>query len=115
MKEPNEYEALENVPQKKYLDAGFRAASDYFRTETFLYKRFIKLIVLIDPYEPNMSIEVCNKDGNVYTPFYNPDLRHNNMVYKDVIKSYHEFMNKLVKKRIIRHKENDRKHGNRNN
>lgn len=112
MKAPNEYEALGDVSQKKYLDAGFRAASDYFRTETFLYKKYIRLIVLIDPYEPDMAITVCNKDGDVYAPFYNPDLRHDNLVYKDVIKAYHEFMNKLVKKRIIKHREDGRKHGN---
>ena len=104
---PNEYEVLPDIPNKKYLDAGFRAISDGFRIDVLLYKKYIKLRIFIDPYEPYMEISVINENGDLYAPYYNPEMRHNNLVYKEVIKNYNTFMNKLVKKRILKHREDE--------
>ena len=48
-----------------------------------------------------MVVNVHDNNGYTYAPFYNPDNRHNNNVYNQVVKKYTSIMHNFVKRGIL--------------
>lgn len=98
---PNLYKVRENVTERQFLNNGFFSRSDYYKARLFLYGNTIVLNLFIDKEDYYMAINVQDNEGNWYSPFYNPDDRHDNNVYLEVVKNYNNFMDKLVDKKIL--------------
>ena len=92
-----------------FVSNGFSNMNGYVSRTTYLYETSIILILCIgdDMIMPNVRCD----DGDYYTPFYNPDLRHHNLVFDEVAKNYNKFMDSLVDKGLLRRKE-DNMNGN---
>lgn len=105
MIEPKEYEVIDNIKEEQFISNGFISRQGYYKYRRTLYGNTIFLTLLIEKDDNYMVINVSDNGGNTYSPFYNPDDRHNNLVYEDVVKTYNYFMDKLVEKKILRHKE----------
>lgn len=104
---PNEYRVREDVTARKLLYNKFIDRSDYYSIYKQLYGNYISLSLFINKEDRALVINVHDNNGYTYSPFYNPDDRHkNDLVYKEVIKNYNIFMDKLVAKKIL---EYDRK------
>ena len=107
MIEPNEYEInLKSAPQD-YLKAGFQQRSGFFRLSRPLYKynsqaTYVTLTVLVE--DDWLVVNVSDDTGNAYAPFYNPKLRHDNLVCDAVIAKYNNIMDELVNRRILKKK-----------
>ena len=102
---PNLYKVRENVTERQFLNNGFFSRSDYYKARLFLYGNTIVLNLFIDKEDYYMTINVQDNEGNWYSPFYNPDDRHDNNVYLEVVKNYNNFMDKLVDKKILEYDE----------
>ena len=63
-------------------------------------KDIVKASISIDKEDFEMSVDVTHND-NMFAPFYNPDDRHNNMVYEKSVKEYNRQMDALVKKGVL--------------
>lgn len=86
-----------------FVSNGFSNMNGYVSRTTYLYETSIILILCIgdDMIMPNVRCD----DGDYYTPFYNPDLRHHNLVFDEVARNYNKFMDSLVDKGLLRRKE----------
>lgn len=109
MKNPNQYEVLDDVTQKQFAAGGFVRGDGYYRAEAYLYQKYVRLILMIDETDHYMVISVTKDNGDTYAPFYNPSLRFNNKIYDEVVSAYNQFMNGLVKKHILKHVKENRK------
>lgn len=103
---PNEYKVREDVTARKLLYNKFIDRSDYYSMYKQLYGNYISLSLFINKEDLALVVNVHDNNGYTYSPFYNPDDRHNNLVYKEVIRNYNNFMDRLVEKKIL---EYDRK------
>ena len=63
----------------------------------------------------HLIVSVTSNGGDLYFPFINPELQHNNLVYEKVVSSYNNEMEKLVRKKILKHKRKEKKHNGGNN
>lgn len=106
MIKPNEYDINENILTKHLLQNGFCDRGDYYYMKKELYKGYVYLYLFINKSDLHMDVKVNDNDGYPYTPFYNPDVRHNNLVYIEVANKYNGFMDSLVKKNILKRKRN---------
>lgn len=104
MIEPKEYEVIDSVKEEHFVKNGFISRQDYYKYRRALYGNTIFLTLLVEKDDNYMVINVSDSDGNTYSPFYNSDDRHDNAVYEDVVKTYNYFMDKLVDKKILKHK-----------
>lgn len=108
MIEPKKYKFNPDVPISVALKAGFELKGNNLEYRIPLYKydnsnqTYIKLIILVENMTNMVVTMVCN-DSDIYIPFVNPDMRHNNTVYEKVIRNYHNIMDKLCKKKILMH------------
>ena len=104
---PNEYRVREDVTARKLLYNKFIDRSDYYSIYKQLYGNYISLSLFINKEDHALVINVHDNNGYTYSPFYNPDDRHkNDLIYKEVIRNYNVFMDKLVANKIL---EYDRK------
>lgn len=60
-----------------------------------LYKEEIILHLSVDKEDNFVSINVNYANGTVFAPFYNPDDRGNNNLYKNVVKAYNKLMSNM--------------------
>lgn len=102
MIEPKNYKVKENVDIKDILSCGFQSKSDRFRLRRELYDHYIYANIAIEKEDYTLNVSVyTNDDGLCYGPFYDPEWRHNNLVYEEVVKKYNLLMDRLVKKNIL--------------
>jgi len=88
------------MSEKAYTKAGFYSKSNTYDMSFYLYKDIVKASISIDKEDFEMSVDVTHND-NMFAPFYNPDDRHNNMVYEKSVKEYNRQMDALVKKGVL--------------
>ena len=98
---PNLYKVKEDVNEKQILSNGFQARTDYYKLRKALYGNTIFLNLFIDKDDYHMTVNVQDSENNWYPPFYDPDNRHDNMVYLEVVKNYNNLMDKFVDKKIF--------------
>ena len=116
MIEPKNYEFNPNVEIGIAIKAGFALTGNnlFFRKTLYKYDNTNQSYVELKIWVENMTHAIisvtCNGD-DVYVPFYNPDARHDNLVYEKVVTSYHNEMEKLVKKKILKHTKEKKHHG----
>lgn len=100
MIKPKQYRVNPEVTEKKLLHNKFVSNLDYYSYKTSLYGNYIFLGLYIgkDLY---LVVNVHDNNGYTYAPFYNPDDRHNNNVYNQVVKKYTSIMHNFVKSGIL--------------
>lgn len=96
MIEPKKYYVNQNATDKMMLRNKFISRTDYYTIKKPLYGNYIFLNLLIDKSDYFLTVDVSDNNGYVYAPFYNPDDRHNNNVYEEMVKNYNAFMDKLT-------------------
>lgn len=105
MIEPKQYKVRDDTNHKIILNNKFREGFDYYTITKPLYGNYIFLKLFIDKNDYALVINVSDNNGYTYAPFYNPDDRHNNKVYNEVVKNYTLFMDELVNKKILEYDE----------
>jgi len=107
--EPKKYKFNPDVPIGIALQNGFRLVGNLLKYRTTLYKfdddptiPYVELFLNIENMM-ELSVSVICNNGDFYIPFVNPDMRHNNLVYEKVVKNYNNIMDKLCKKKILKH------------
>ena len=97
---PKNYIGNENMSEKAYVKAGFYSKPNTYDMSFYLYKNIVKVSISINKENFEMSVDVTHND-NMFAPFYNPDDRHNNLVYEKSIEEYNKQMDKLVNKGVL--------------
>lgn len=97
---PKLYIGNENMSEKAYLKAGFYSKSNTYDMSFYLYKNIVKAAISIDKEDFKMTVDVTH-NGYMFAPFYNPDDRHNNLVYTKSVREYNKQMDKLAKKGVL--------------
>ena len=100
MIKPKQYRVNPEVTEKKLLLNKFVNNLDYYSYKTPLYGYYIFLNLYIDK-DLYLVVNVHDNNGCTYAPFYNPNDRHNNNVYNQVIKKYTNVMDKFVENGIF--------------
>lgn len=117
MIEPKEYDVNIQASPHDYKNAGFDFYSGIYRIKKILYKypnktSYVTLTLLIEG--DWLVVNVTTDNGETYSPFYNPDQRHNNFVYEEIVAEYNYFMDKLVRNKILKHKKRKKDGRNKN-
>lgn len=101
---PNEYEVHPNLTENDLKKFGFKERLDYYQFKKQLDKFFqLTINISIDDTGKYMN-SIVTDDGSIYAPFYNIDMRHDNLVYDEVVHKVNSFMDGLVKKQILIYK-----------
>ena len=111
MTKPKIYAVRRGCTAEQLIKAGFVEVGDGYKSNRILYKfddtkqPFIMLFIKMTNNNGGFDMNVAVKDdnGNIYAPFYNPALRHHNMVYEKTVTEYHRIMDGLVQQKIIKH------------
>lgn len=107
MIEPKLYKVRDDVTESKIVGNGFSNRGDYYILRKMLYEKTIAMSILIDKHDHYVAVNVRDQNtGYPYTPFYNPDDRHDNLVYEEVCKKYNQLIEKLVAKEVFEYEEN---------
>lgn len=101
MIEPKKYKVNPTITEKKLLYNKFISNLDYYSYKKSIYGNYIFLNLHIDKSDFYLTVNVQDNNGFTFSPFYNPNDRHNNLVYKEVVKNYNNFMDSLVSKKIL--------------
>lgn len=113
MIEPKKYKFEKGVPAETMIKSGFRLRGSHFSYRTTLYEYdntkqpYVEMNIWIEN-GVHMTIEVFCNTG-IYIPFYNPNMRHDNLVYEKIVSNYNNIMDRFCKKKILKH--DRRKHG----
>lgn len=105
----NKYDVNNKVTEEMLTENNFRKFNGHFARNYYLYKHLIKVSIMIDLDCMYLGASVCDVAGDLYPPFYNLDNIKSNRVAKEVIKSYNETMDDLVKKNILVKVDDDNK------
>lgn len=107
MVKPKKYIIAPTLNYEKLIKAGFINRRDYFVIDKPLYyhdgtnKPYIILKLMIDDYSYYKIEKVITDSGETYSPFINPTMRKNDKVCETVIKNYNQFMDSLVRRKIL--------------
>ena len=105
MIKPKNYEVNVDITEKLLVRNKIKEKEDYFFCKKALYGNYIYLYIYLNKPDYYMSFKVQDNEGYPYTPFYNPDDRHNNNVYNEVVKNYINFMYSLIDAKILKYKD----------
>lgn len=115
--EPKIYKLSGSCTPETLTKAGFEPRGNKYKLNKVLYKTddtSVPYVTLkLEVEDGRLSEWVIKDDGSIYAPFYNYELRHNNLVYEKVATAYNTFMHSLVRKKIV--KEEVEKHGRNGN
>lgn len=89
MVEPKTYRVKQPIRDRDFVSNNFRA------TPKPLYTEEIILNLTVDKEDYFVSTNVRYANGTLFAPFYNPDDRGNNKLYKKVVKAYNKFMSNM--------------------
>lgn len=81
--------------ERDFLANNFKNSYGYYLLDKPLYKEEIILHLSVDKEDNFVSINVNYANGTVFAPFYNPDDRGNNNLYKKVVKAYNKLMSNM--------------------
>lgn len=97
----NEYTLNKKANESVLKKCGFRKEhGDCYTLKHFLYEKYVSLNILVMLDDLSLTVTVTDDKGNLYAPFYNPELVENNMVAQETIEEYNKVMDRLVKKKI---------------
>lgn len=108
MLEPKVYRISENITPTKLLQNGFKDRGDCYFSRKTLYGGYVCAYLYIEKEDNCLIVKVQDNDGNPYSPFYNPNDRHNNRVYLEVVENYTKYMDFLVNKGILDYAKEDK-------
>lgn len=106
---PRKYKVRDDVTATHYKENKFTNYNGHYTLVSSLYKNLILLRLMIDKEDNWMVANVSYKNRETYAPFYNPDLRHDNLVAEVVIDKYNEIMDGLIKVGILEYDEDSMK------
>lgn len=114
MIEPKNFNVKKDVSEANIIANGFTNKSEYYILYKKLYENTITLFIAINKSDYSVKITVRDQNtGSLYAPFYNPENRHNDLVYQQVCKKYNKLIDELVEKEIfeyeVKHKMNNDK------
>lgn len=95
MVESKTYRVKQSVKDRDFVSNNFRVTSTQYILNKDLYSDRIVLNLSIDKEDYFISVDVRYSNGTLFAPFYNPDDRGNNSLYKKVVKAYNKFMNNM--------------------
>lgn len=98
---PRKYKVRNDVTETHYKKNKFVFYDEHYTFISALYKDLVVLRLMINKEDNWMVVQVLYKNGDTYVPFYNPDLRHDNLVAEIVIDKYNEIMDGLIKAGIL--------------
>lgn len=102
MTEPKTYKMNEKITEKDLVRRGFvKTSGKCYKIRKNLYGNYITLRLIVDTEEKFIIANVVDADGLPYPPFYDPNVRHNNNVYEQVVNNYNTYMDALVEKKIL--------------
>lgn len=105
MIKPKMYKVKKNVTVKVLEKNGFIKYDDSYKLVKQLYNNYVYLRLYIDVEDKNLIVNILDNEGCSYAPFFNPDDRHDNLVYEQVVNNYNNFMDDLVHKNILDYSE----------
>lgn len=114
MIEPKMFNVRKGVSGADIIANGFTNNSKDYTLYKKLFENTIYLFISISKSDYTAKITVRDQNtGQLYAPFYNPENRHNDLVYVQVCKKYNSLIDKLVEKEIfeyeVKRKMNDGK------
>ena len=95
MVEPKIYRVKQSVKDRDFTSNNFRVTQTQYILNKPLYIEEIILHLSVDKEDNFVSINVNYANGTVFAPFYNPDDRGNNKLYKKVVKAYNKLMSNM--------------------
>lgn len=95
MVEPKTYRVKQPIRDRDFVSNNFRVTPTQYILNKDLYSDRIVLNLSIDKEDYFMSVDVRYSNGTLFAPFYNPDDRGNNSLYKKVVKAYNKFMSNM--------------------
>lgn len=115
-----EYEFNQDVQIEVLLKSGFTIIGNNALYKKVLYRcddtkqPYVELRIWVENFT-HLIVSVTSNGGDLYFPFINPELQHDNLVYEKVNSSYNNEMEKLVRKKILKHKHKEKKRNGGNN
>ena len=117
MRQIEDYYFNNNISSSAIFKAGFVLKDGIYMLRRTLYyyddTRIPYVILDFAIADSNLSADVRCNSGELYIPFYNPELRHCNSVYDAVATKYDSIIDDLVNRKIIKRKR--KKHGKSSN
>lgn len=95
MVEPKTYRVKQPIRDRDFASNNFRATPTQYILNKDLYSDKIMLNLSVDKEDYFVSTDVRYANGTLFAPFYNPDDRGNNSLYKKVVKAYNKFMSNM--------------------
>ena len=95
MVEPKTYRVKQSVKDRDFVYNNFRVTTTQYTLNKPLYTEEIILNLAVDKEDYFISTNVRYANGTLFAPFYNPDDRGNNKLYKKVVKAYNKFMSNM--------------------
>ena len=95
MVEPKTYRVKQPIRDRDFTSNNFRATPTQYILNKPLYTEEIILNLTVDKEDYFVSTNVRYANGTLFAPFYNPDDRGNNKLYKKVVKAYNKFMSNM--------------------
>lgn len=84
----NEYTLNKKVNESVLKKCGFRKEhGDCYTLKHFLYEKYVSLNILVMLDDLSLTVTVTDDKGNLYAPFYNPELVENNMWRRKQLKN----------------------------
>lgn len=113
--QPKQYSVNPNVTAYDLRKHGFEDRLDYYHLRK-QFDKFFQLIIniYIDETGKYMT-NIVTCDGTIYAPYYNPDFRKKNLVCAELIQKVNNYMDGLVKQKILVHEKNKHNKNNKNN
>lgn len=95
MVEPKTYRVKQSIRDKDFVSNNFRVTQTQYILNKPLYTEEIILNLAVDKEDYFVSTNVRYANDTLFAPFYNPDDRGNNKLYKKVVKAYNKFMSNM--------------------
>lgn len=95
MVEPKTYRVKQPIRDRDFVSNNFKSTSTQYILNKSLYTEEIILNLAVDKEDYYIATNVRYANGTLFAPFYNPDDRGNNKLYKKVVKAYNKFMNNM--------------------
>jgi hypothetical protein len=113
MRQIEDYYFNKNISLSAIRKAGFVVKDRIYMLRRTLYcydgTRYPYVILDIIINDGDLTIDVHCDSGEIYIPFYNPDLQHHNSVYDTVVAKYDNIIDDLLTRKILKIKR--KKHG----
>lgn len=89
------YRVKQPIRDINFSSNNFRKLSGKYILNKPLYTEEIILNLTVDKEDYFVSTNARYSNGTLFAPFYNPDDRENNKLYKKVVKAYNKLMSNM--------------------